>query len=69
MKTSKAKIAYISLPNSLHYVWAKKALELGYHVVVDKPICKQYLNSAKLVNLAKKNRLISEATFLIIIDK
>lgn len=64
LKNSKANIAYISLPNSLHYVWAKKALELGYHVIVDKPICKQYLDSFKLINLAKKkNRLISEATF------
>ena len=64
LKNSKANIAYISLPNSLHYTWAKKALEYGYHVIVDKPICNKYFNSLKLVSLAKKkNKLISEATF------
>ena len=64
LRTSKANIAYISLPNSLHYSWAKKALEYGYHVIVDKPICNHYSNLKKLVNLAKKkNKLISEAIF------
>ena len=64
LKFSKANIVYISLPNSLHYTWAKKALNYGYHVIVDKPICENYSKSLDLVSLAKKkNRLISEATF------
>ena len=64
LKFSKANIVYISLPNSLHYAWAKKALNYGYHVIVDKPICENYSKSLDLVFLAKKkNRLISEATF------
>ena len=64
LKDSKAKIVYISLPNSLHYIWAKKALKHGFHVIVDKPICAKYSHSLDLVNLAKKkNRLISEAIF------
>ncbi len=64
LKFSKANIVYISLPNSLHYVWAKKALNYGYHVIVDKPICENYSKSLDLVSVAKKkNRLISEATF------
>lgn len=63
-KESKANIIYISLPNSLHYIWAKKALKNGFHVIIDKPICEKFLNSIELVNLAKKkNRLISEAIF------
>ena len=58
LKDSKAKIVYISLPNSLHYIWAKKALKRGFHVIVDKPICAKYSHSLDLVNLAKKkNRL------------
>lgn len=64
LKDSKANIIYISLPNSLHYIWAKKALKHGFHVLVDKPICDKLSNSIELVNLAKKkNRLISEAIF------
>ena len=64
LKNSNAKIVYISLPNSLHYTWANKALNLGYHVIVDKPLCDKYSDSLSLVNLAKKkNRLISEAIF------
>ncbi|MDY0088331.1 MAG: Gfo/Idh/MocA family oxidoreductase [Coriobacteriia bacterium] len=30
-------IAYISLPNALHEVFAREALERGFHVIVDKP--------------------------------
>ena len=64
LKKSNAKIVYISLPNSLHYFWAKKALNYGYHVIVDKPLCDTYLKSLELINLAKnKKKLISEAIF------
>ena len=38
LNSSKANIVYISLPNSLHYYWAKKSLEKGYHVIVDKQL-------------------------------
>ena len=56
LKFSKANIVYISLPNSLHYFWAKKALNYGYHVIVDKPICENYSKSLDLVSLAKKKK-------------
>ena len=61
---SKADLVYISLPNSLHYIWAKKALQMGYHVVVDKPICRTYEELKNLINLSKrKKKLLVEATF------
>ena len=61
---SGANIVYISLPNSLHFKWAKIALQLGYHVVVDKPICYKFSETKKLIKiLKKKNRLLSEAIF------
>lgn len=64
LKKSLADIVYISLPNSLHYKWAKKSLEYGYHVIVDKPICEKMSKVNKLVNLSKKkNKLLSEAIF------
>jgi NDP-hexose-3-ketoreductase len=61
---SGANIAYISLPNSMHFYWAKKALLLGYHVIIDKPICYRLSETRKLIALAKKKRkLLSEAIF------
>ena len=64
LKECKANIVYISLANSYHYYWAKKALENGYHVIVDKPLSKNYLQTKNLVQLAKKKKkLIAEATF------
>ena len=61
---SKANIAYIALPNSMHFKWAKKALLLGYHVIIDKPICCKLTETRKLIKLAKKKRkLLSEAIF------
>ena len=56
LKKSLADIVYISLPNSLHYKWAKKSLEYGYHVIVDKPICEKMSKVNKLVNLSKKKK-------------
>ena len=64
LKNSNANIAYISLPNSLHFYWSKKALLSGYHVIVDKPICEKISETQKLIDLAKrKKRLLSEAIF------
>jgi len=64
LSNSKADLVYISLPNSHHYYWAKKALQKGFHVIVDKPICKNFSQAKSLVSLArKKNKLIAEATF------
>ncbi len=61
---SDANIAYISLPNSMHFKWAKKALLLGYHVIIDKPICCKLSETRKLISLArKKKKLLSEAIF------
>ena len=52
------------MTNSLHYKWAKKALQNNYHVIVDKPICENYSQAKKLVSIAKrKKRLLAEATF------
>tara|TARA_B110001452_G_C15223894_1_gene424252 strand:+ start:649 stop:1572 length:924 start_codon:yes stop_codon:yes gene_type:complete len=64
LSKSLADVVYISLPNSLHYKWAKKALEGGYHVIIDKPMCEDIGKIKNLIKLAnKKNRLLSEAIF------
>ena len=64
INNSDANIVFISLPNSLHFYWAKKALINGYHVVVDKPLSNKVKETKKLINIAKKNKkLLSEAIF------
>jgi len=64
LRKSKATIAYISLPNSLHYYWAKKALNFNYHVIVDKPVSHNFSRTESLLKLSiKKNKLLSEAIF------
>jgi predicted dehydrogenase len=61
---SDANIVYISLPNSLHFYWAKKALLHGYHVIIDKPMCVNISEANILINIAKKNnKLLSESIF------
>ena len=61
---SNADLVYISLPNSFHYYWAKKALNKNYHVIVDKPISDNYSQAKNLIKIAKrKKKLIAEATF------
>ena len=64
LNKSKADIAYISLPNSLHFYWAKLALTKGYHVIVDKPICLNKSDAKKLIDISKKNKkLLVEAIY------
>ncbi len=64
LKKSKANIVYISLSNSLHYYWAKKALEKNFHVIIDKPITLKLKEVLKLIKIAKKRKkLLAEATF------
>ena len=55
-------IVYISLINSLHFKYAKKALTKGLNVIVDKPIAVSLHETKKLLQIAKKkNLLLSEA--------
>lgn len=64
LSNADANIVYISLPNSLHFYWANKALKMGYHVIVDKPICCKLSETKKLIQAAKRHKkLLSEAIF------
>jgi len=59
---SKADLVHISLTNSLHYFWAKKALEKNYHVIIDKPATLNYRQAKDLIKYARKRKkLLSEA--------
>ena len=56
-------IVYISLINSLHFMYAKMSLKKGFNVIVDKPITTSLRETKELLKIAKrKNLLLSEAT-------
>lgn len=44
---------YIPLPPALHYPWAKRALEAGKHVLLEKPFTTSVATTSELLELAK----------------
>ncbi|AFQ45935.1 Gfo/Idh/MocA family protein [Desulfosporosinus meridiei] len=48
---------YIPLPPALHYLWAKKALECGKHVLLEKPFTTNLADTRKLLKLAEQKGL------------
>jgi predicted dehydrogenase len=48
----------ISTPNQTHFPFAKRCLEAGRHVVVDKPFTTSVAEAVELLNLAKNHRLV-----------
>ncbi len=48
---------YIASPNSLHYQHALRALQMGKHVICEKPFTSTYEETTALINFAKKRGL------------
>jgi NDP-hexose-3-ketoreductase len=60
---SDAQIVYVSTVNSQHAQWARKALQAGFHVIVDKPAFMSVAETQELIELARINqRCLAEAT-------
>ncbi len=55
---------YIPQPPALHYKWAKRALECGKHVLVEKPSTTEYSLSEKLVNTAREKGLALHENYM-----
>lgn len=52
------RLVVISTPNQTHFSLAKRCLEAGRHVVVDKPFTTSVAEAFELINLAKQRNLI-----------
>lgn len=53
---------YVALPNHLHYAFSKKALEMGKHVIIEKPITSNAKELTHLISVAKNHQcMIFEA--------
>lgn len=55
---------YIPLPPALHYQWAKKALETGKHVLVEKPSTIAAKDTAELAALAEGKGLALHENYM-----
>jgi len=63
LKKFKPEIVYISTVNSTHYKYSKKILEKGFNVIVDKPATLNIKSTKKLLQIAKRKKLLfAEAT-------
>ena len=60
---------YIPLPPALHFPWAKKALEAGKHVFVEKPATVSFAQSAALVALAEDRGLALCENYMFVFHK
>ena len=54
------ELVIVNTPNYTHYEYAKKALEAGKHVIVEKPFTTNVKEAEELIALAKKqNKILS----------
>ncbi len=55
---------YIPLPPALHFIWAKKALENGKHVLVEKPSTTSAEETKELVQIASQKHLALHENYM-----
>ena len=57
---------YIPLPPALHYQWARRALENGKHVFVEKPSTVSSEQTQSLVQIARQNNVALHENYMFI---
>lgn len=55
---------YIPLPPALHHKWAKKALQAGKHILLEKPFTTDLLHTKELVEIAKSKGLALHENYM-----
>lgn len=55
---------YIPLPPALHYSWAKRALEAGKHVLMEKPFTTSVAATKELLELAESSGLAVHENYM-----
>lgn len=58
LNDSDVEVAYVAVPNFLHYNMAKKALQANKHVICEKPFTSNSDQLKDLIKLAKEKNLI-----------
>ena len=56
-------VVHLATPNVLHHPYAKAALLAGKHVVCEKPLAMNSIESAELVKLAAEKKLVNAINF------
>lgn len=64
VESDEIEAIYIPLPPALHYKWAKKALERGKHVLVEKPSTISEEETRNLVSNAEKRNLALHENYM-----
>ncbi len=59
----KIDVVHLATPNVLHHPYAKAALLAGKHVVCEKPLAMNSIESAELVKLAAEKKLVNAVNF------
>ena len=58
LSDNKIELVIVNTPNYTHYELAKKALESGKHVVIEKPFVVTSIEGEELISIAKQNNLV-----------
>lgn len=57
---------YIPLPPALHFKWAKKALENGRHIFLEKPFTTALADTEELLKIAKEKNLAVHENYMFV---
>lgn len=63
LKDEAIDVVHLATPNYLHYPHAKAALLAGKHVVCEKPLAMNAVQSKELMDLAKQKNLVNAVNF------
>ena len=66
VSSDKIDAIYIPLPPALHYQWARKALESGKHVFVEKPSTTSLSDTEELISMASEKGLALHENYMFI---